>query len=242
MLIQAVVLATVIAIVPVDFSGSYYQGDGTGVNMTLDLHSDGTFSFVWTGCVGTYDQKSGHWSVLDGLIYLDVTEEAAETMPDSLSAIYRPVHWGPRTYLVPADELQDFCNQVNEGSEPRTDSWGRTYLRRGDWSKSVSGRPELPQSAEPYLLQQPIRARIVTRIGPTSVRINSGSQAGLLPGMVLYDQTGDSFLSFRITATTVFTAKMETLYGEAAPKSGWVSSLLYDDSLRQQLPTEIDQH
>jgi hypothetical protein len=46
-------------------AGRYYQGDGLGVNLRLNLKKDGQFVCKWTGCAGDYGATSGTWS-LDG--------------------------------------------------------------------------------------------------------------------------------------------------------------------------------
>src|SRR5438552_1369508 len=35
-------------------AGEYYQGDGTGLNWTLNLNDDHTFTYKWIVCVGEY--------------------------------------------------------------------------------------------------------------------------------------------------------------------------------------------
>ena len=41
--------------------GTYYFGDGLGVNQELVLRPDGTFSCQWTGCLGDYGSTTGTW-------------------------------------------------------------------------------------------------------------------------------------------------------------------------------------
>lgn len=42
-------------------SGTYYQGDGLGYNLHLELKSDGQFECRWTGCLGEYGATQGAW-------------------------------------------------------------------------------------------------------------------------------------------------------------------------------------
>jgi hypothetical protein len=46
-------------------SGKYYEGDGLGYNLSLDLEPDGTYSAEWHGCMGLYGSASGTWSIAD---------------------------------------------------------------------------------------------------------------------------------------------------------------------------------
>lgn len=45
--------------------GSYYRGDGLGLNLVLSLLPDGSFRCQWTGCMGDYGSCSGVWSLDD---------------------------------------------------------------------------------------------------------------------------------------------------------------------------------
>ena len=57
-------------------AGRYYRGDGTGYNVTLVLKEDGTYSGVWTGCLGRYGDASGSWKLSDNRIVLTPKEES----------------------------------------------------------------------------------------------------------------------------------------------------------------------
>ena len=46
-------------------AGTYYQGDGLGVNLELTLKADGKFECKWRGCLGTYGANSGEWAIRD---------------------------------------------------------------------------------------------------------------------------------------------------------------------------------
>ena len=53
--------------------------------------------------------------------------------------------------------------------------------------------------------------------------------------MVLHDQSDKSYTFFRVTAVTDTSSDLETLYGEPAPASGSLSTLLWDETLRQSI-------
>ncbi len=50
--------------------GTYYSGDGLGMNIELKLSSDSTFEAEWQGCLGKYGSATGRWSVVDTLLNL----------------------------------------------------------------------------------------------------------------------------------------------------------------------------
>src|SRR5262245_36189497 len=41
------------------WAGAYYQGDGLGVNLDLDLAPKAGAAFLWRGCLGMYGQNLG---------------------------------------------------------------------------------------------------------------------------------------------------------------------------------------
>jgi hypothetical protein len=215
-----------------DLAATYYQGDGTGVNWSLELRQDGTFAFSWEGCLGNYDRQAGRWSLARELIELEVLERKPDPPGNSLPTSFWPIRWGGRVYLAAADELAEFCNFVNDGTEPRREAQGSVFLRENDWDLAVSGKPDVPQEMRSHLLARPVRGRIVRHVTTTSAVVNRGARDGLQPGMILYLQ-GSDFISYRVVSTSSATCRVETVYGETV-QDGPVSTLLYDARLRPE--------
>jgi hypothetical protein len=71
------------------------------------------------------------------------------------------IPWGERSYLVEPSELVAFCNNVNNGQEPRQSVTGLFFLRDGDWEKEAKGLPRVPDEVKDYVLSRPIVAKIV---------------------------------------------------------------------------------
>jgi hypothetical protein len=139
---------------------------------------------------------------------------------------------------VPTDDLVGFCNQINEGAEPRHGSFGLYLLRQGDENKTVSGNPTVPREYQRYLLPKPVSAEIIKvgvyttrpsvtdwRFKDTPVTLNAGSEQGLLPGMeLLVTNPTDAVESVRIL--TVETHRSEAVMSQAGedspgPQPGW---------------------
>jgi hypothetical protein len=57
------------------FAGTYYSGDGLGVNITLALMADGSYTAEWRGCGGPYGQAAGKWRVADKTLVLTPHKE-----------------------------------------------------------------------------------------------------------------------------------------------------------------------
>jgi hypothetical protein len=136
--------------------GSYYYGDGLGMNCYLDVKPEGRFSFIWRGCLGVYGQNQGGAKVVKDHLILTPEQPNEPGGFGGTATDFIPVQWGERLYLVPKDAAKAFCSLVNEGREPRSNVHGRFYLRRGDWEKKVTGLPIVPKEWESLLQKKPV--------------------------------------------------------------------------------------
>jgi hypothetical protein len=197
------------------WAGEYYEGDGMGENVSLLLAPESGFLFEWRGCLGTYDRNFGPVDESGGRILVTFTYENCREGFRGLAPAFVPVPWGERLYLVEAEAIVDFCNEVNGGSEPRTHVNGNTLLRRGDEGRPAPGWPEVPAEYRSFLLSAPVAATIVA-LGPSVTRagradtqwtqatliIDAGSRQGLARGMELFVTEPDDLVQ-RIRLTEV---------------------------------------
>jgi hypothetical protein len=137
-------------------SGSYYYGDGLGINCSLVVKSEGRFSFIWRGCLGVYGKNEGIARVVKDHLILTPEQPNDATGFGGTPTDFIPVRWGDRLYLVPKDAGKGFCSLVNEGLEPRSMPHGNFYLRRGDEGKEVTGLPNVPKEWESLLQKKPV--------------------------------------------------------------------------------------
>jgi hypothetical protein len=169
-----------------EVAGAYYFGDGLGVNCSLNIERKGRFSFVWLGCGGVYDQNTGGAKIEAGHLILtpdkpNVREGFRGTATDLI-----PIRWGERLYLIPEAERRQFCNDVNQGSEPRDVAHGSFYIRRDDWKKKVTGLPIVPKEWESLLLKKPLHGKVIEVLGDDRARVDLGSDSGVWKGMQLW--------------------------------------------------------
>lgn len=126
-----------------DIVGSYYRGDGVGVNGMIDIGRDGRFSILASGCTGVYRRNRG------GIVAYAETITLCPKRPEYLAGFSRdpitlvPVRWGDRVYLLPPGKMENFCFSIKAGMEPRNRKHGLFYLRAGTWSNPATGFPEL---------------------------------------------------------------------------------------------------
>lgn len=140
-------------------TGRYYFGDGEGVNCTLRLDARGRFEFKWQCCVGACDSNTGPFHFRNGVVILSPRKRNVRRGLSGTPTRFLVVNWGPRRYLVPQEDVRDFCNAVNQGSEPRTHVWGQYYLRVGDEKKAAGGDPDLPAKWKPLLIAKKDRVK-----------------------------------------------------------------------------------
>ncbi len=169
------------------------------MNVSLSLAPKAGYVYEWHGCLGLYDRNYGTVEEKDGTLRLSFTFDHQREGHLGIAERLVPIAWGEREYLVPAKEIVGFCNEINEGSEPRKEVHGMSLLRVGDEQKKVAGVPAVPKAFEPYLLSKPIETEIVGVGKPTTtssggdvdkvtirVTLKHGAKAGLLPGMRLH--------------------------------------------------------
>jgi hypothetical protein len=215
-----------------EFAGDYYFGDGLGVNCSLTITQGGRFSFGWRGCLGIYDQNSGEAKVEAGHLILkpespNVREGFRGTATDLI-----PVRWGERLYLVTEAERWEFCNQVNQGGEPRDGPHGRFYLRQGDWAKKVTGPPSVPKGWEPLLLKKPLHGRVIEVLHGDRAKVDLGADSGVWKGMELWADT-EGFGLVQVVEVGAESSIISTKYTDMTPirfqKGQGVRSKLADE-------------
>jgi hypothetical protein len=174
------------------WSGEYYEGDGTGVNIVLSLAPQSGFVFEWEGCLGVYDRNFGTVAAGSDRIELAFHYFNLREQFRGLSPVFIPVQWGERRYLVPPEKIDQFCTDANSGDEPRDSSVGFYLLRLGDEKKAARGLPDVPGDFGRLLLRAPLEPKIIevldswkhdTHLFLTRVRLDMGSDRGVVPGM-----------------------------------------------------------
>jgi hypothetical protein len=239
-------IETEIALLKAHFwAGQYYFGDGLGANVTLTVAPENGFTITWFGCLGLYDQNHGTVEWDGNIVKFSFAFPVKDGYIGRYASEYKPIRWGERVYLIPTDEIIDFCNAINSRSEPRNGAHGFFFLRDGDEKKQAKGKPELPKEFMPYLLDKPVDAKIVSIkdvreeqrkdvCGEDYIRrtvtvvVNKGKRDGLLPGMELHvtkpDMIFDEVKLTNVEETQsegVFVANLWGARKEATPSAGW---------------------
>jgi len=195
-----------------DIAGDYYFGDGLGVNCSLTLTAKGKFTFQWNGCLGTYDKNEGTASIKEGVLHIAPQKPNLRDGFRGTPTEFYPVRWGARLYLIPTNDIVEFCSDFNQGSEPRPGNHGSYYLRRGDADKAVSGKPAVPAQWTKFFLEQPVRGKITELVGRQGAWLDKGSADGLLEGMILTAQQHGDLMFAQVRVEAVENAS-QTSYG-----------------------------
>jgi hypothetical protein len=227
-----------------EWAGSYYQGDGLGANITLELAPKTGFTYEWHGCLGLYDRNHGKVKRKGEQIKLQFVLKNEEDRHFGMAQDFIPISWGVRQYLVSPDDMMVFINTVNQGREPRMRPHGRFLLRRGDELKRVAGLPTLPKKYRRYLLARPIQAKIISvdqptnrmgRFGPmgkeVKVTIDAGAKQGVWEEMEFFSSGPQRIPGGTFRVTKVEDNRSEGIVeliieGRPGPEVGWQLSTL----------------
>ena len=149
------------------FAGEYFQGDGLGVNLTLDIGPSGEYTQTWYGCLGLYYLNHGTITSDGRTIELHprISRERGDTLEVDHQLVCVP--WGRRVYLIAPREMKTFVEWVNKGREPRDREHGIVYLKVGHEKFPADGDPELPD-AHVQRLFQVLRAKVI-KVGDPQV-------------------------------------------------------------------------
>ncbi len=218
------------------WAGEYYYGDGLGVNVSLTLAPGSGFVFEWHGCLGLYDRNLGTVETVGDRIVLKPEFVNNRKGFQGIATEFYWIRWGERSYLVATDKVQDFCNSINGGFEPRDGEHGRFLLKEGDRSKAASGKPLFPRGIRDCVLDKPIGGQILAvskgRLRPsccgfnfrdTEATISVGRALGVTLGMEFFTSSDARLESAKVvdlldeTATVLF-AQFE---GDPSPQVGW---------------------
>ncbi len=145
------------------WAGRYYQGDGLGENIRLQLAPDAGVTATWTGCLGMYG--ANHGSVVerdDGALLVHYVASNEPTAFGGFPDVLIPVSWGERQYLIPPDRMSEFVSALNHGFEPQDSREGMFLLRDGDAAKPVAGLPSISPERQAQVRRRAIEARITS--------------------------------------------------------------------------------
>lgn len=225
-----------------EWAGTYYTGDGLGMNVAIAVAPKSGIAYTWHGCLGLYDANHG---------------EIVETAPDSLmikwaidpkksqfgflsSKLYF-VRWGQRRYLVPEGRMRSLASQYNRGGWARDGLWGNPLRHEGRDERnserttpSPAGRPQLPAEFAKLIINKPTHFTISSikitgqkKIGDNpdlkevqgEVELEGGRDRGLFVGTEIDCDEGERSSSieiYRVDESKSWGKFTATLYGKTA--------------------------
>ena len=179
--------------------------------------------------MGTYDKNDGSFFVKNGILILQPLHPNGQGGFKGTPTRFLPINWDDRRYLIPENQLLNFVNEINQGTEPRHGMFGQFYLRKGDENKTVSGFPHLPARWQEYLLLKPIQGEVI-EVTKKFVVINVGKKNGLKMGMILTARNSQSmFTQLKIISLEDHTAKAKALYKKDDVRIGDIVSTKFVD-------------
>lgn len=168
-----------------DVYGTYYFGDGLGVNCSLSILPDNRFTFAWHGCMGEYDRNSGRWELDGDVLELKPEQENVSRGFQGVNVRFIPVKIGETEYLVDEHEMPGFCASLNSDDRP-------LWRHGSDYVKSEISETDIKEDA-PVI---PVRYRHFYEKGAVEAKVeridengnavlNKGSNDRLAPKMRL---------------------------------------------------------
>ncbi len=126
-------------------------------------------SSVWEMDYGNITEFSPSLLQLSSTLDPKFTKTDANRMKNDplFSKSYIPVKWGEQHYLVPKENIADFCVQISKDFSPT--QFGLYFLKQGDWEKPIYGKLILPNEYK-HLLQKHIDANVIEIIGKRTIK------------------------------------------------------------------------
>jgi len=184
--------ATIPRFTPKDVAGTYYFGDGLGVNCDLVLEASSKFSFRWTGCLGEYDRNSGNYDLTDEMLTVHPTSPNRRDGFRGMAERFFPIRWGTRIYLIADEQMLGFVDKIRRGwrGDEILGRSGFYFLRRDaqPFDKpigEVKMKPEMPSLYHQYLSKQFV-AKVIRRTSSSEFELDQGSADGLVAGTMLH--------------------------------------------------------
>lgn len=208
----------------VRLAGEYSYGNGYDLNCTLEISSDGRFLYKKCQYERVLDQAAGCIVLKNGQLMLQ-PQVPHDDWPRGMGNVLVPVAWGQRLYLVPANDIRGFSNQINRGLEPvRRGNIGNYFLREGDWDRPVEGKPDLPQEWKERLLEKPVTGLVAGRDPSNRWIIDLGKDHGVYDGMELSAWAPGlrQFVTILVTETGTHTSAIKIVGAPVnTPIQGW---------------------
>ncbi len=149
-----------------EWAGTYYTGDGLGMNVTIKVAPESGVTYTWYGCLGLYDMNHGEIAeVLDDGLRLTLAFDTDLDCMDFMNDRLYFVRWGDRKYMVPGRQMIELVNGYNQGGFFRESLMNIPRWYEGEvrhrWDETApEGVPQLPAKWAAMLLTEPLELSI----------------------------------------------------------------------------------
>jgi hypothetical protein len=173
-----------------ELTGTYYFGDGLGVNCHLDLKADHTFMFRWTGCMGEYDRNEGKWEVKGDMVVLDPKDENKHEGFEGVNVRFLPTIWNHKLFLVDEYEAPGFCSSLRKNVEKGliNNIHGDSFVRVNDKTfvqTTVKHDNFVSPRFAAFIGKKPVACQVMEVLPNGHVVLDEGSDEGLRAGLML---------------------------------------------------------
>lgn len=199
-----------------EWAGTYYTGDGLGMNVTIKIAPKAGITFTWHGCMGLYDANHGDIAgAFEGGISVRLAIDVKASTFAYMSEKLYFVRWGARRYLVPESRMLELVNNYNDGGFARDGMYSIPLRFDGQVTRQrcpePPGRPQLPPQYAKLIIEKPLRITI-SKVTPhpnrevtdgvevtdCTVEIVGGQDQGVFVGMEIPFERHLTFGKIRI--------------------------------------------
>jgi hypothetical protein len=198
-----------------ELAGEYVIEGPHGGGPHLSILADGRYSYFISSCCGVGNRESGYVRRAGASYVLSPIKDGHGLR----ERVFLAVHWQSRCYLIPPERIEEFCDAIVSGDEPRNGGHGNFYLRAPH--EPVAGIPELPAQWAKYLRDNIVIARIIEVTDEGLLKIDAGKSKGVPTDGVLVvqgrDRRGPSRLFVISVADETSLAQLSDLSPHAPP-------------------------
>ena len=164
--------------------GIYYFGDGLGVNCTLELKKDHTFSFRWRGCLGEYDKNHGKWGLDGDVVVLDPELPNEQRGFQGLNVRFVPMIAHGQLLLADENGAPRAASLLKNFKVREQYAHGSDFLLTNSVPESRDGWL-CPARYRDFLENGPVRCKVTKVNADGTVILDEGVNGRLKPGLLL---------------------------------------------------------
>lgn len=218
-----------------EWAGEYHAQDGPTAGTQFSWSPAAGFVVKWSTCCHGWRERVnyGRAAFEGGALKLEPELSGKGVKVYPVAAPLIPVRWGEQHYLIPSDQIINFCYAAkNFPNSPEVEAF---FLKDADKEKRRVGLPRVPAEYRKYLQSKPLVA-VVSQVKPKArpwsqeFILNVGRADGVVDGMKFYlSSPRNIFMLVEVTevgertssAYVIMSGHRNGSENEIRPRAGW---------------------